>query len=299
MANFSKHLRYLSDQSPLPGSELKSLRHTRWYVEAHADPKSLRLNDDGYTQVVFETRWLAWYRTFSPRPPSPFVYSHGKHGGNEGGLHSGNAIKRPKLIISEWIPEHNVRFPGWFSFGPNYTCAYARLHANYLDDWRSHARKHLKAFQKSQCSLRLGTAAEVADLYAVSQVPNSLQASLLAMLNRHLAVHPETIDILVAEVDGQPIACLVAGDCEEVKISEYLIGAFHPKYKHIYAMVGLVDWWYERAIAKGYQQVNFGHIHPPGWHFLDRGLGYSFFKTHFGVSRIWFPKNQWQVFING
>ena len=135
-------------------------------------------------------------------------------------------------------------------------------------------------------------------LYSTSQVPKSLQIALLRTLDKHLTVHPDTIDILIAEKDGRAIACHVAGNCDEAGLSEYIIGAFHPDYKKENPMVGLVDWWYKRSLERGYKTLTFGHMEPPATALPASGNGYSFFKTHFGVERIWFPKNRWKFTFN-
>ncbi|MEK7183065.1 MAG: hypothetical protein AAB776_00340 [Patescibacteria group bacterium] len=280
-----ERLRWANDQCPLPGSPIPSLHHTRWYAEAHSDEQKRLWRSDGFTTIVLQSRFLSWYRSFTVAPPKPS---------------SPHTVISPSFItIHEWLPRYEPKpQAGWFIFGSNYTSAYAQLHENYLDDWRSHAQRHLKIFKKSGCTLRLGTKADVATLYTTSQVPKSLQVALLKTLDKHLAVHPDTIDILVAEKNGRAIACHVAGNCDEAGLSEYIIGAFHPDYKKENPMVGLVDWWYKRSLERGYKTLTFGHMEPPASKLPSTGNGYSFFKTHFGVERIWFPKNRWKFYFN-
>jgi hypothetical protein len=271
-------LRWASDQCPLPGSPIRSVRHTRWFLEAQ---KKRDLAPDGRTQVLIRNKLLTWYRSFTPTKPKPPASSS-------------------LIVISEWLPEHEpLQARPWQRFGPANTYAYAPLHADYLSEWRTHAKRHLKTFQKTACRLRLGTRTEVANLMAASQVPKGLQPMLMALLDRHLAAHPGTIDILIAEKNGQPIACLVAGNCKDIKMSEYLIGAFHPGSKKDSAMVGLVDWWYRRSIETGCTMLSFGHMEPPHALPIFSGNGYSFFKTHFGIRRLWFPGSYWRVCLKG
>lgn len=273
-------LRWAEDQCPLPGSSIPSLHHTRWYAEGHYDRDNILWLSDGFTSVVFKSKILSWYRSFTLHAPSPIT-------------------DRSLITISEWLPRYEPKaVPGWLVFGRHYTSAYARLHSNYLNDWRGHAVRHLKIFNRSDCRLRLGTKSDVELLYTTSQVPKTLQAALLQALDKHLAAHPQTIDILVAEKNGQPIACHVAGNCDETKMSEYIIGAFHPDYKKDNPMVGLMDWWYQRSLARGYTTLTFGFMEPWAGRLPNSGNGYSFFKTHFGVQRIWFPKNRWRFSLN-
>lgn len=273
-------LRFVSDQCPLPNSDIPSLHHTKWYADGHYPQHRIRYDHDGQTITVFANRLISWHRSFTITPPQLSV--------------------NPSFIaIHEWIPKYQLpKTPGWFKFGREYTAAYATLHPNYRDDWRPHAKRHLKAFLRSGCTLRTGSKADVEVLYKTSQVPKSLQEAMLKVLDRQLMTHPETIDILVAEKMHIPIACLVAGNCDEAKISEYIIGAFHPNFKKDSPMVGLVDWWYEKSLVKGYTTLTFGHMESKPTKGPLSGNGYSLFKTHFNVTRMWFPKNHWRIRLN-
>lgn len=269
-------LRWASDQCPLPWSAIPSLHHTQWYATGHHDPQEYTSLPDGYTVTVFQSFLFSWYRSFSryapPRPPS-----------------------RSLITLHEWLPKYHYRAKGWLCLGRPYTCAYAKLHPDYRRDWRQHARRHLRVFQRSGCTLRLGSTAEVENLYQTSQVPKAMQSALLRILYQHLKTHPETIDILIAEKNGQAIACLVAGNCQEANLSEYIIGAFHPHYKEHQAMVGLMDWWYQRSLSSGFSTLTFGHMETQTSYAPMAGNGYSVFKTHFGVTRMWMPKNHWRL----
>ena len=276
-------LRWVNDQCPLPGSGIPSLPHTLWYAASQRQSAVRVREADGYTATVFQTRLFSWYRSFTYSvPPAP---------------KSGSFI-----TLHEWIPAHEPKAQkGWLVFGPPYTTAYARLHADYRKDWRQHARRHLRDFEKSGCTLRLGTRTDVIELYKTSQVPKSLQIAMLKKLDLHAQSQPETVDILVAEKAGQPIACLVAGNCDEIKMSEYIIGAFHPDFKKAQGMVGLVDWWYQRSLARGYPLVTFGHMEPAAAKRIPasiNGNGYTLFKTHFSVMRMWFPRNRWRLLFS-
>ncbi len=277
----NKRLRWAYDQCPLPGSSVPSLQHTRWYCDGHHDLKDVIRLPDGYTTTVFSSPLFSWLRSFSLTPPA-LTHQHSL------------------ITVSEWLPRYQPTAPGrWRAFGRHYTCAYARLHEDYLTDWSSQAKRHLKKFHRSGVQLRLGTRAEVVALYATSQVPKTMQAALLKILDQHLNAHPDTIDILVAEKNHHPVACFVAGNCDEGKISEYILGAFHPNYKQDHPMVGLIDWWYQKSLSRGYQLLTFGHMDQANtWWVPMPSTGYSLFKTHFGVQRVWFPKNHWRIIFN-
>ena len=273
-------LRWANDQCPLPGSSIPSLHHTRWYAESQTDQPPPNWQIDGFTSTVFQARWFSWYRMFTIEQPQL-------------------PPSRSLITIVEWLPRYEPNcLADWITFGRHDTSAYANLHPDYLKDWREHALRHLKKFKRANCELRLGTREEVIKLYATSQVPKHLQVALLRLLDKHLKIHPGSIDILIAEKHGQPIACHVVGNCDEAKLSEYIIGAFDPEYKHDQPMVGLIDWWYQRSLGRGYSWVTFGYMEPWGWGLPKSGNGYSLFKTHFGVQRMWFPQNRWKIIFN-
>lgn len=277
MNNFSQRLRFVGDQCPLPTSKIPSVHHTHWYAEAHTDEQHRLWQTDGWTNIVLKNKLITWYRSFTLTPPH---------------LPSTSSF----VTINEWLPRFQpATSNGWKVFGRSYTAAYARLHDRYHNDWNNQAKRHLKNFKRTGCSLRLGTRHDVTSLYASSQVPKTIRLAMLKMLDKHLLAHPETIDILVAETAGQAIACFVVGNCDEAGVSEYLIGAFDPAFKNLNAMVGLIDWWYKRSLELEYAWVTFGYIEPPTRFRLHDGDGYSLFKTNFGVTRLWFPKNRWQI----
>lgn len=268
-----KRLRFVTDQCPIAD---RSLQHTRWYGEVVAQKQPVTWTADGYTVTVFESKFLAWYRYFSPTTPTP----------------------RPRVswfTLEEWVPTRHMPHPGWFRLGPSFGRAIATLHADFIAKWSSQARRHLKAFDKSGVILRLGTKQDLEQLYRVSQVPSSLQKIFLWLIANHLAAHPQDIDILVAEFQGQPIGCLVAGNCNELKESEYIAGAFHPDFTKHQAMTGLMQWWFARSQERGYTTVNLGLIDGPRNLLPTSTLGYSIFKTNFNVTRLWFPGNLWRV----
>ena len=267
-------LKFVADQCPL---DHRSLQHTNWYGTVVAQKKPVSFSPDGYTVTIFSSKILTWYRSFTKNEPQPIA-------------------KRSLIVLQEWVPaRHPTGLRGWLPLGILPTRAFTELSTDYKSSWGSQAVRHFKAFTRSGAKLRLGTKDDVLALYATSQVPKSLQPVFLSLLDNHLKTHPQDIDILVAEHDGRPIGCLVAGNCDEIRESEYMIGAFDPAYAKQQPMNGLMDWWFRRSLERGYKRVNFGAIdHPPRWPFSPI-YGYSFYKIQFGVSRVWFPASYWRV----
>lgn len=187
---------------------------------------------------------------------------------------------------------------GWKRVSAADLAAVALLKPDYRNDWSEQARRHLRAFQRSGLHLELGTRNDVEIINRHSQVPRGLQVVFGNVVKRHLATQPETLDFLIAKTsDGTPCAAFVAGNCNEIKQSTYLIGCFDPAHAKHFPMIGLVDWWFQRSLERGLASVNFGDIVPsrPLPAFLEHGIGYSLFKTHFNIHRVHLPGSFWKI----
>lgn len=128
-----------------------------------------------------------------------------------------------------------------------------------------------------------------------SQVPRSLHHTFLSFTDRHVAAHPNDIEVLIATLHGAPVAGFVAGHCDAAGESSYLVGCFTGDGGKVHAMVALIHWWFERCMARGIVHANFGDIVGPHPFPFDDMIGYSNFKTHFGIHRVWMPGSHWRM----
>lgn len=276
-----RRLHRVRDLCPLRHGPNRAIYTTHWRAAALPPENNVRMFDGGYTSTVAKNRILTWHRTFT-------------HGACEPPQEYADAI----FHIHEWVPAvMPAAHHGWLHASiPHYDGIVFFTETPHTRSWSVHARRHLSLFKKSDgIVLENGTRDDFTKNIQYSQVPSFFHPVFIDLLNRHLAAHPETIDILVARcADGAVAACFVAGNCAEVGQSYYITGFFNPQYARTHAMIGLVDWWMTRSRERGLAAVNFGDMCGPRPLPIDSAIGYSNFKTHFGVHRVWFPRGFWK-----
>ena len=275
-------LRCIRDICPVPGNGAMCPSGTAWQAAAATSIAPIILHADGYTATVVRGPIVTWLRTFTAgnMPPEALPTSHAL------------------ITVHEWIPTSMpARYDGWHRVSAHDLAAVAMVTPSYRDAWSEHGRRHLRHYEKSGLTLGFGTIDDVKRVYPRSTVPRHLQRVFLRNVEQRLAVQPETIDILVARyADGAPCAVFVAGNCDEIGQSVYLLGCFLPEFGRMQPMAGLIDWWFRRCLERGYRSVNFGDIVPPrALPILEGGIGYSIFKTHFGIHRVWLPGSFWKI----
>lgn len=205
--------------------------------------------------------------------------------------------------IHEWVPgiwPQPSRQPGWFKFGTPQYHGITNLDPNqdYHLDWSQHARRHLRHAQKSGVTVRFGNFEDIISRLKSSQVPRAMGEALATVVLHRLQKDPETIEILVAEVDGKIAACFVSGNDDTLKESMYLLGYFVPEFAKYQAMTLLIDVWFSRTLERGYRAANFGAMSGPYPSPFDPWIGLSNFKTHFNIERVHLPPGYWKIGIN-
>lgn len=228
--------------------------------------------------IVVQNKFFTWRRTFTKDGGAPKL-----------------APTQSFITLDEWAPTvWPHKHAGWRRFGIQHREAIVFLDEPH--EWSSHARRHLKIFKRENIQLRLGTLEEFEKNIIHSQVPPRLQEVFVDEVQRHIKAHPETVDILLAENSDGVLACFVAGNIEEAQQSYYIAGFFKRGTEKLHAKVGLIDWWFARTKKRGFATLNFGHIvGPHALPGLESGFGYSNFKTHFGVRRVWWPGSFWRI----
>ncbi len=246
---------------------------------------------NGYTDVVVNNRLLLWRRHYTRDGEAPVLEE--------------KEIRGSFLSIDEWAPGiwplASVK-QGWQRMGnsSHHGIAYLPTDGNFLAQWSTQAKRHLKTFQKAGCKLRLGTFADVEGDILHSQVPRAMGMALAKITKYRLDITPESVDILVAEnAEGKRIGCFVAGNDDALRESMYVLGYFVPEAAKLHPMVGLVHWWFMRSVERGYQACNFGLMCGPYTSRWDPWWGLSNFKTHFGITRVHLPPGFWKVRWNG
>lgn len=272
-----KRLRIVNDVCPLPG--FPSHDPFTWKGAASQSPYPMIEHANGYTVTDFKNRFITWHRTFTKNHTVPKLPS--------------NSF----IHIHEWIPPtHPPKGMGFFPFSMNHFEAIALAKPDATKSWSTQARRHLSSARKNPAlKLRLGTIDEVATMMPHSQVPKSLRSTFLDFAKRHIKAHAQDVEVLIATLNDQPVAGFIAGNCVEASESSYLVGCFTGDGGKIHAMVALVAWWFERCVEKGIAHANFGDIVGPHPFPFDNMIGYSNFKTHFNVHRVWMPGSRWNI----
>ena len=283
-------LRVVRDICPLPG--FPSHDSSAWKGIAAKSVQPLMTHANGYTVTDFANRFITWHRTFTNTLDVPVL------------------VASSFIHIHEWIPPtepskstiDSLRKAGrqYRKFSMNHFEAITVLGENPTTCWSSQARRHLAATKKNpNLKLHIGTIDEIASIMPHSQVPKSLHNTFLDFAKRHIAAHPEDIDVLIATLNNQVVAGFIAGYCTEARESSYLVGCFTGDGGKAHAMVALVALWFERCKNRGMVHANFGDIVGPHPFPFDDMIGYSNFKTHFNIHRVWMPGGRWNVRIGG
>lgn len=288
-------LKFVNDISPLyvPGA-LPPYDATHWAAAGQIHPGYATLHDHGFTTRVFKNPLISWHRTFTTDNNPPHNPQH-------------NPLNNPPpslIRIDEWVPgfQSGVSKHGFRAFGLPRLHGIAELPAesDVTANWRAQAKRHLKTFQKqADVTLRLGSLADIKSAYLRSSVPRSLQGAFWQLAERHLKEHPETVEVMIAEsVQHGIVAGFVAGECREASSSFYILGFYLPAAKDSQAMTGLVHHWFERTRAKGLTRCNFGDMCGPNPLPFQSDMGYSLFKTRFGIRRVWYPGSHWKISLS-
>ncbi|MEK9155368.1 MAG: hypothetical protein AAB839_01845 [Patescibacteria group bacterium] len=270
-------LRIVRDICPLPG--FPSHDAFAWKGVAAKSKVPMIAHPNGYTVTDFQNRFITWHRTFTRDHQVPILTS------------------KSFIHIHEWIPPTNPsKVSGYFRFSMNHFEAVAPVTKDPIKHWSTQARRHLAATKKNPAlAIRTGTIDEVAAMLPASQVPISLHETFLAFTKRHLAAHSADIEIFIATLRSTPVAAFIAGYCIEAKESTYLVGCFTPDGGKSHAMTALVEKWFQQCAEKNIVHANFGDIVGPTPFPFDDAIGYSNFKTHFGIHRVWMPGSRWRI----
>lgn len=280
----TRRLKHIQDVCPLyHKGALPSFEATHWASEVALSSKAVVEHPHGFTATVVSNPLITWYRTFTTnnRPE--------------------RLPRRSFITIEEWVPsfEDHIEDKNWRTMGVPRLHGIAYLEASGSVDarWSTQAKRHLKTFQKqSDVTIRFGRLDELHMPYARSKIAKGMKATLWQMTERHIAKHPETIDVLIAESKEHGIvAAFVAGNCDEAKTSVYLLGFYLNEGAKAQTMTGLVHTWIDRSRTKGYKACNFGDMCGPSPLPFQKDRGYSIFKTHFGIHRVWLPKSYWKI----
>lgn len=275
-------LSFVNDVCHVHANPCYSWKCTAW--NQHGMPPTVTLNN-GFTDTLIKSRFFSWRRHYTKNqlapsplpPPSAWITIDEWVPG----------VWPLKEARQQWIPMKN---------GSHHGIAYINQQEDVTAHWSTHAKRHLKTFIKSGCTVRDGSLEDITTDMLKSQVPKSMSLTLARLITYRLNKDPETINILVAEnAEGKRIGCFVCANDAESKESMYLMGYFLPEAAKLQPMTGLVYTWLAHLQKIGWRSGNFGLMLGPHATKLDPWWGLSNFKTHFGITRVHLPQSYWKI----
>ncbi len=275
-------IRLVRDVCPLPG--FPSHDATVWKgVTAKSPGAPVMEHENGYTVTDFRNRFITWHRTFTQDYEVPELTA------------------KSFIHVHEWIPPTHSSTPSSYAesfkrFGMDHHEAIAVVELGFETRWSTQAKRHLANTRKNKnLAVRFGTMDEAKKIVPKSQVPKNLHDTFLALSERHIKAHPADVEILIATLNDAPVAAFVAAHCHAGSESSYLMGCFVPEGGKAHAMVALVKFWFDRCLTLSIRHANFGDIVGPHPFPFNSFIGYSIFKTHFNIHRVWMPGSRWRI----
>jgi hypothetical protein len=158
--------------------------------------------------------------------------------------------------------------------------------------WTNHAQRHLKKWLKSQDEWEIfePTLEEFITAYRKSPKDIILKLMFIDILKKEIKAHKKNVRMFCGrkKETGEIEAGFVALDIPEVKQSLHLISFLHNSAKDSPLGYGLINYWFNSIIEKGFRFADFGIFwkkgDPRSWR------GYSRFKSQFGTQFVDYPK---------
>lgn len=160
---------------------------------------------------------------------------------------------------------------------------------DYRQKWSQMARRNLKKFQAALVDIQIVPAETFIGGLRPSTLKPSLQEGFISMINN---IDRGSLEFIVAQKDGNIVGGLAL--VNYANISAHFVAYLTQDGQVLQAGVGLMDWWYEYALARQIKYLNFGNIRqkwePRSWQ------GYSDFKRKFIDKEIRLTNGWWRFF---
>lgn len=203
-----------------------------------------------------------------------------------------------------WQPLRQIIKPaGWHTsllFGGTHSYGMAHI-ANpeyYWEHWSSHAKRHRKKWLQEkdrEWEIRETSEAEFCSAFAKARMGMGLSQIMIQLIKYKIRAHGPHIQLYAARRPGNTeiLAGLAVMHIPEAATSVHL-AAFHlPPARHGSIGTGLIDVWYQQAIAKHVTYIDFGVVRangePRSWQ------GYSDFKSQFLTHTVFTPKSFYKL----
>ncbi len=210
-----------------------------------------------------------------------------------------DGISPNRMIIWQRVFEKTVP-PGWrvLTQRPPRLEGISELKDAYWKAWSESARRSRRKWHEQY----LGKDYRVEEIsvedfikaYAHSTIQPYIKKLYRGIIERKQKAGADLTIIAARHIHTNEVAAaMVTVNSTQCHGSHYLAGFIAPLHEHVPAMVGLMDHWHEKSLARGIRFLHFGLF----WHKgePDTWKGFSNFKAKFGISYISYPPALWRV----
>ncbi len=198
--------------------------------------------------------------------------------------------KGPRVIYWQTLLRSDVP-KGWFRSPtmPNFRkTGYAPVGtaSDYWKTWAPHAQRHRKKWlSRPDAEIRVVDLETFIAAYRHGTLDWMMKRMFIWMLRRKASMHGDLMQYwLAVRPDGVAIAGLCTLDIPETKTSVHIIAFYRPEARTSNANYGLIEYWFQDALAKGWNYLDFDVFRGPGD--PRRWNGFSRFKGQFGTRFI-------------
>ncbi len=190
------------------------------------------------------------------------------------------------LRIIYWQPLVKINKPkGWcrdcFYLSSQY--GVKELKNDYWEEWSNHAKRHRRKWLKDRRYEIVPTDLETfaAAYNKTHKIGPLMRESFIKTLRLHLQEHPQDVGLYVAKQKNteEIIGGLAVIDYPDILETTHTISFINVAGLKTSVGTGLIDYWYQTSLKKGWRFINFGFVwkrgDPFGWR------GYSKFKKQF------------------
>ena len=158
----------------------------------------------------------------------------------------------------------------------------------YWENWTAHAKRHRQKWLRDKSFIiNEGNLHEFISAYQkVRGLPFFMKRDFIKLIQKQKTAYNDLAHLFLAREKeaNQAIAGLMVIDLHDINSSHHLVSFILPGARKTSVGVGLIDYWFKRAISDSLKFLNFGTVWAPGdsrsW------KGFSQFKTQFGLYLI-------------
>lgn len=173
--------------------------------------------------------------------------------------------------------------------------AFYRLHPGYVEDWQKNPRREVRVWNESVAEGRFRIEEipfeEFKAAYNTSTVARKIGSELCRVLERKLAMPACAPHIVLWGARDLTTGRIIAGTAAifspthkaSIRECPFMLA----EARGTFAPTGLIDHWYQEALRRDTQVVQFANFYqkgePKSW------KGFSEFKSHFGATLVHYP----------